>query len=52
VCNAQETSGCNQIRTRAIVGDYPSAVTIDPATATAYVADGEGVSVAPLLPDR
>ena len=35
-------------RTRAIVGDYPGAISGRPAAGTAYVADSEGVSVIPL----
>ena len=47
-CNGTNPRGCGQTRTRAIVGDYPSAISVDPAVRTAYVADIEGVSVVPL----
>ncbi len=47
-CNGTNPSGCGHARTRAIVGDYPSSISVDPAVDTAYVADGEGVSVVPL----
>jgi hypothetical protein len=36
--------GCDHTRTLAIVGDYPNSIS------TAYVADGDGVSVIPLTP--
>ncbi len=35
-------------QTRAILGDEPDAITIDPLLDTAYVGDNEGVSVVPL----
>jgi DNA-binding beta-propeller fold protein YncE len=47
-CNGTNPRGCGHTRTRAIVGDYPSAISIDPAARTAYVPDAEGVSVIPL----
>jgi DNA-binding beta-propeller fold protein YncE len=47
-CNSTKTKGCQTTRTRPIVGDYPSAISIDPAVRTAYVADSDGVSVVPL----
>jgi DNA-binding beta-propeller fold protein YncE len=47
-CNATNASGCDQTRTEATVGDYPGPISIDPAVGTAYVADGDGVSVIPL----
>jgi DNA-binding beta-propeller fold protein YncE len=49
-CNAVNSEGCDRTQTQAIVGDYPDGITIDPALATAYIADGEGISVAPLRP--
>jgi DNA-binding beta-propeller fold protein YncE len=49
-CNSTNPSGCANTQTRAIVGDYPSSISIDPQVDTAYVADGEGVSVMPLTP--
>ena len=42
--------GCDDTRTRPIVGDYPGSISVDPAVDTAYVADIEGVSVIPLTP--
>ena len=49
-CNGTKTSGCQITRSRPIVGDYPGAISVDPAVHTAYVADAEGVSVMPLNP--
>ena len=49
-CNGTKTSGCQITRNRPIVGDYPGAISLDPAVHTAYVADSEGVSVMPLNP--
>ena len=49
-CNGTNPTGCDDTQTRAIVGDYPGSISIDPAVATAYVADSEGISVAPLRP--
>lgn len=50
-CNSRIPTGCNDTQTRAIVGEYPSAISVDPAAGTAYVADIEGVSVMPLTHD-
>jgi DNA-binding beta-propeller fold protein YncE len=47
-CNGTTATTCSQTQTQATVGDYPSSITVDPAVRTAYVADGEGVSVFPL----
>ena len=47
-CNPTNAGGCNDTRTEATVGDYPSSISVDPAVDTAYVADNEGVSVIPL----
>jgi hypothetical protein len=49
-CNGTNQTRCNHTLTRPIVGDYPAAITVDPQVGTAYVADGEGVSVLPLAP--
>ena len=49
-CNGTKANGCQITRTRPIVGDYPGAISVDPAVDTAYVADAEGVSVMPLNP--
>ena len=47
-CNGRNSAGCGRTRTRAIVGDEPAIITIDPFLDTAYVTDDEGVSVVPL----
>jgi DNA-binding beta-propeller fold protein YncE len=47
-CNRTDAGGCNETRTEATVGDYPSSISVDPAAGTAYVANSEGVSVIPL----
>lgn len=47
-CNGANAAGCGRTRTRAIVGDEPGPLTIDPVLDTAYVGDNEGVSVVPL----
>ena len=47
-CNRTNAGGCNDTRTEATVGDYPSSISVDPAAGTAYVANSEGVSVIPL----
>jgi len=47
-CNSTNRTSCNHTLTRAIVGDYPGSISIDPQVGTAYVADSEGVSVMPL----
>jgi DNA-binding beta-propeller fold protein YncE len=49
-CNSANHNGCHDSKTRAIVGDYPGSISIDPQTNTAYVADIEGVSIMPLTP--
>jgi DNA-binding beta-propeller fold protein YncE len=49
-CNSGTRAGCDNTRTRAIVGDYPTSVGVDPAVHTAYLADAEGISVMPLIP--
>ena len=49
-CNRIKHRGCEHTLTRAIVGDYPHAISIDPAVDTAYVTDINGVSVTPLTP--
>jgi DNA-binding beta-propeller fold protein YncE len=49
-CKSSNQTGCADTRTRAIVGDYPGVISVDPAVDTAYVADIEGVSVMPLTP--
>lgn len=47
-CNGTNSGGCDRTRTRAIVGDEPGTIAIDPLLDTAYVGDNEGVSVFPL----
>ncbi len=47
-CNSTNQTGCDDTQTQPVVGDYPSAISIDPLVDTAYVADSEGVSVIPL----
>jgi DNA-binding beta-propeller fold protein YncE len=49
-CNGTNTSGCDDSRTDAIVGDYPGSISVDPFVGSAYVADSEGVSVIRLTP--
>jgi DNA-binding beta-propeller fold protein YncE len=47
-CNGSDTSGCGQTVPKAAVGNYPSAITVDPAAGTAYVTNGDNtVSVIP-----
>ena len=48
ICNSINQTGCDDTQTHPVVGDYPSAISVDPAVDTAYVADTEGVSVIPL----
>jgi len=49
-CNGSDTAGCSQAPPKLAVGDYPSALAVDPAAGTAYVASGteNSVSVIPL----
>ena len=49
-CNGSDTVGCSQALPKLAVGDYPSALAVDPAVGTAYVATGteNTVSVIPL----
>ena len=44
-CNSINRTGCDDTRTQATVGDYPSSISVDSAVDTAYVADIEGVSL-------
>ena len=47
-CNGSDTSGCAQTVPKVAVGNYPSAITVDPAAGTAYVTNGDNtVSVIP-----
>ena len=49
-CNGSDTAGCGQAPPKLAVGDYSSALAVDPAVGTAYVASGteNTVSVIPL----
>jgi DNA-binding beta-propeller fold protein YncE len=47
-CNGTHAHGCAKALTRAIVGDYPGSIALDPHVRTAYVQAFEGVSVIPL----
>jgi DNA-binding beta-propeller fold protein YncE len=44
-CRGGRTDGCDDTRTRPIVGDYPRAIGLAPTVHTAYVSDQQGVSV-------
>jgi DNA-binding beta-propeller fold protein YncE len=47
-CNGTDTTGCGQAHPKVAVGNYPSNITTDPATGTAYVANLDNtVSVIP-----
>ena len=39
-CNGSDFAGCSQAPPKLAVGDYPSALAVDPAAGTAYVASG------------
>ncbi len=48
-CNGSDTAGCSQTPTKVAVGNYPSAIAVDPAVGSAYVTNGDNtVSVIPL----
>ena len=47
-CNGTTARDCDRTQTRAVVGDYPGSIAVDPTAGTGYVADSEGVSVIPL----
>jgi len=49
-CNGSDIADCSQAPPKLAVGDYPSALAVDPAVGTAYVASGteNTVSVIPL----
>jgi DNA-binding beta-propeller fold protein YncE len=40
-CNGSNTTGCSQAQAKAAVGNYPGAITVDPATGTAYISNGD-----------
>ena len=47
-CNGTDHSGCGQPPAKGAVGNYPGNITVDPATRTAYVSNGDNtVSVIP-----
>jgi len=40
-CNGTDTAGCGQAHPKVAVGNYPGAITIDPATGTAYISNSD-----------
>jgi DNA-binding beta-propeller fold protein YncE len=40
-CNGTDSTGCSQAHAKIAVGNYPGAITIDPASGTAYVSNGD-----------
>jgi DNA-binding beta-propeller fold protein YncE len=40
-CNGPHTTGCSQAHPKVAVGNYPGAITVDPATGTAYVSNSD-----------
>jgi DNA-binding beta-propeller fold protein YncE len=48
-CDARRHTGCAQAAPRLSAGDYPASIATDPTAGTAYVQDGEGVSVVKLI---
>jgi len=40
-CNGTDSAGCGQAHPKVAVGNYPSAITTDPATGTAYISNGD-----------
>jgi DNA-binding beta-propeller fold protein YncE len=40
-CNGTDSTGCSQAHPKVAVGNYPGAVTVDPASGTAYVGNGD-----------
>ena len=40
-CNGTDHTGCRHTPPKVAVGNYPSAIAADPATATAYVTNGD-----------
>ena len=40
-CNGTNHAGCSQTPAMVAVGNYPAAITVDPATDTAYVANSD-----------
>jgi DNA-binding beta-propeller fold protein YncE len=49
-CNVTNHTSCGRTPPKIAVGNYPGAVTTDPAACTAYVSNGDNtVSVIPLI---
>jgi DNA-binding beta-propeller fold protein YncE len=40
-CNGSNTSGCGQAPAKVAVGNYPSALAVDPAAGTVYITNGD-----------
>jgi DNA-binding beta-propeller fold protein YncE len=40
-CNGTDSTGCSQAHPKVAVGNYPGAVTVDPASGTAYISNGD-----------
>ena len=40
-CNGSNTSGCGQTPAKVAVGNYPSALAVDPAAGTVYITNGD-----------
>ena len=40
-CNGSNTSGCGQVPAKVAVGNYPSALAVDPASGTVYITNGD-----------
>jgi DNA-binding beta-propeller fold protein YncE len=50
ICNAANTSGCDQTPAQDAVGNYPTWIALDPDAGTAYVSNIDNVSVIPMSP--
>jgi DNA-binding beta-propeller fold protein YncE len=48
ICNAINTSGCDQTPVESAVGNYPFWIALDPNAGTAYVSNIDNVSVVPM----
>ncbi|HUO38226.1 MAG TPA: YncE family protein, partial [Mycobacterium sp.] len=40
-CNGTDSTGCSQAHPKVAVGNYPGPVTVDPASGTAYISNGD-----------
>jgi DNA-binding beta-propeller fold protein YncE len=49
-CNGTNRAGCRAPQTEDAVGNYPSAIAVDPGAGTAYVVNQTNVSLVPLRP--